>query len=81
MPCAVYIYQITGVCILPNCRFVKGLTLLDRDFRQAMRSANNAHEKPVISEENLKLILGNISSILTLNSGLLEELEKRMRSW
>jgi hypothetical protein len=60
---------------------VKGLTLLDKDFRQAVKSANNAHEKPVISEENLKAILGNVGSILTLNSGLLEELEMRMMSW
>ena len=63
------------------CRFVKGLKLLDKDFRQAMKSANNAHEKPVISEENLKLILGNVGSILTLNSGLLDELEIRMSTW
>ena len=60
---------------------MKGLTLLDRDFRQAMKSANNAHEKPVITEENLKQVLGNIGSILALNSGLLEELETRMKSW
>ena len=62
-------------------RFVKGLTLIDKDFRQAMRSANNAHEKPVVTEEGLKIILGNVSSLLTLNSGLLQELEERMAQW
>ena len=55
--------------------------LLDKDFRQAVKSANNAHEKPVISEESMKQIMGNVSSILTLNSGLLEELETRMAMW
>lgn len=60
---------------------MKGLTLLDKDFRKAVKSANNAHEKPVISDDNLKLILGNVGSILALNSGLLEELETRMLSW
>ncbi len=62
-------------------RFVKGLILMDKGFRSSMKSANNAHEKPVISEENLKQVLGNVGSILTLNSGLLEELEDRMKSW
>ena len=57
------------------------MTLLDKDFRQTVKSANNAHEKPVITEENLKLVLGNVGSILALNSGLLEELEKRMSMW
>ena len=61
--------------------FVKGLTLLDKDFRQAVRSANNAHEKTVLSEESLKLILGNVSSLLNLNSGMLQELEERMSKW
>ena len=60
---------------------MKGLTLLDKDFRQAVRSAINAHEKPVIPDEALKLILGNVGSLRTLNSGLLQELEERMSLW
>ena len=72
-------YHIFSLSFL--CRFVKGLTLIDKDFRQAMRSANNAHEKPVITEDGLKTILGNVSSLLTLNSGLLQELEERMAEW
>ena len=51
------------------------------DFRLAVQSANVAREKPVISEENMKLITGNVSSILSLNSGLLDELEARMAVW
>jgi hypothetical protein len=35
----------------------------------------------VISEETLRLILGNLGSILTLNSGMLAELEARMKNW
>lgn len=61
--------------------YVKGLKLIDRDFRLAVLSANRAHDKPVLPEETLKLILGNVSSILTLNSGLLAELEGRMKQW
>jgi len=60
---------------------VKGLALLHKDFRQAMLSANRAHEKPVISEETLKQILGNIGSLLALNAGMLQELEDRMADW
>ena len=63
------------------CRFVKGLTLLHKDFRQAVLSANRAHEKPVLSEDTLRLILGNVGSLLNLNSGLLEELQLRMSNW
>ena len=62
-------------------RYVKGLKLLDTDFRSAVRSANNAHEKPVISDEYMRQIMGNVGSILTLNSGLLDELETRMAIW
>ena len=61
--------------------FVKGLTLIDKDFRQTIKSANNAHEKPVITEEQFKLLMGNVSSLLTLNSGMLQELEARMAHW
>ncbi len=61
--------------------FVKGLTLLDKDFRQAVRSANNAHDKPVIPDEAMKLILGNVSSLLNLNSDMLKDLEDRMSRW
>lgn len=60
---------------------MKGLALLHKDFRQAMLSANRAHEKPVISEETLKQILGNIGSLLALNAGMLQELEDRMADW
>ena len=69
------------IFLLIPCRFVRGLTLLDKDFRQAVKSANNAHEKPAITEDNLKQILGNVGSILALNSGFLDELEIRMKSW
>ena len=61
--------------------FVKGLTLLHKDFRQTVQSANRAHEKPVIADEVLRQILGNVGSLLTLNSGLLNELEERMAHW
>ena len=60
---------------------MRALTLLHKDFRQAVLSANRAHEKPVISEETLKQILGNIGSLLALNSGMLQELESRMQDW
>lgn len=61
--------------------FVKGLKLLHVDFRQHMVSANNAHEKPVVSEEILSQILSNIGSLYILNSELLKELETRMSNW
>ena len=64
----------------PNS-YVKGLKLIDQDFRSTILSANRAHEKPVLSEETLKLILGNVSSILTLNSDMLKDLEDRMKIW
>ena len=64
-----------------SLRYVKGLKLIDKDFRSAIASANRAYDKPVVSEDTMKLILGNISSILTLNSGLLAELEERMKIW
>ena len=62
-------------------RFVKGLILLDKDFRQAVRSANNAHDKPVIADDAIKLILGNVTSLLSLNSDMLKDLEERMCTW
>ena len=62
-------------------RYVKGLKLIDRDFRSTILSANRAHDKPILSEDTLKLILGNVSSILTLNAGMLAELEERMKMW
>ena len=65
----------------PAHSYVKGLTLLDRDFRSAVQSANRAHDKPIVSEETLKLILGNVSSLLSLNSDMLAELEGRMKNW
>ena len=46
-----------------------------------MMSANRAHEKQVISEEMLRVILSNIGSLYTINTGLLAELEKRIASW
>ena len=60
---------------------MKGLKLLHVDFRQHMVSANNAHEKPVVSEEILSQILSNIGSLYILNSELLKELEARMSNW
>lgn len=46
-----------------------------------MLSANRAHEKQVVSEEMLTVILSNIGSLYTLNSGLLTMLEKRIAKW
>ena len=63
------------------CRFVRGLALLHNDFRGHMTSANRAHEKQVISEEMLRVILSNIGSLYTINSGLLAELEQRIAKW
>lgn len=62
-------------------RFVKGLGLLHNDFRKHMLSANNAHEKQVVSEEILTHILSNVGSLYMLNSELLKELETRMSTW
>ena len=62
-------------------RFVKGLGLLHNDFRKHMLSANNAHEKQVISEDILTQILSNVGSLYLLNSELLKELETRMSTW
>ncbi len=73
--------HITLYISLSDCSFVKGLTLLDKDFRQAVRSANNAHDKPVLGEDVLKLILGNVSSLHSLNSDMLRDLEDRMNKW
>ena len=66
---------------LGYCRFVRGLALLHKEFRGHMMSANRAHEKQVISEEMLRVILSNIGSLYTINTGLLAELEKRIASW
>lgn len=46
-----------------------------------MLSANNAHEKQVISEDILTQILSNVGSLYLLNSELLKELETRMSTW
>ena len=65
----------------PCRRFVRGLALLHNDFRGHMMSANRAHEKQVISEEMLRVILSNIGSLYTINTGLLAELEERFANW
>ena len=72
----------TWVCSPPappllHVRYVKGLRLLHDDFR-AWISEN---DKPVIPDDVLKQILGNIGSLVGLNSGLLSDLEARMANW
>ena len=58
------------------------LTLLHmQDFRQAVLSANRAHDRPILSEETLNAILSNVGSLCILNSGLLSELEDRLKKW
>lgn len=52
-----------------------------QDFRQAVQSANRAHDRPILSEEILNAILSNIGSLCILNSGLLSELEDRLNKW
>ncbi len=62
--------------------FVRGLTLLHKDFRAHMLSANNAHEKVVATEETLNQILSsNLGGIYQLNTELLLELEERLLNW
>ncbi|XP_019855450.1 PREDICTED: nascent polypeptide-associated complex subunit alpha, muscle-specific form-like isoform X2 [Amphimedon queenslandica] len=75
------IYYIAREILTTERTFVKGLKLLHVDFRQHMVSANNAHEKPVVTEEILSQILSNIGSLYLLNSELLKELEARMSAW
>ena len=63
-----------------TCRYVKGLHLLHEDSR-AWINSNRDNDKPVIPDEVLKQILGNIGSLVNLNSGLLNDLEVRMANW
>lgn len=74
-------YYIAREILTTEQTFVKNLGLLHKDFRQAVLSANRAHERPVLAEDTLRQILGNVGSLLNLNSGMLEELETRMANW
>ena len=61
---------------------MRGLTLLHKDYRTHMLSANNAYEKTVASEETLNQILSsNLGGIYQLNTELLIELEERLKNW
>ena len=73
--------EVWSLHVLPlYCRYVKGLRLLHEDFRDWIHS-NRDNDKPVIPDEVLKQILGNVGSLVGLNSGLLNELEARMANW
>ena len=71
---------VTSMASPCTCRYVKGLRLLHEDFR-AWINSNRDNDKPVIPDEVLKQILGNIGSLVNLNSGLLNDLEVRMANW
>jgi FYVE/RhoGEF/PH domain-containing protein 5/6 len=75
------IYYIAHEILTTERTFVKGLRLLHCDFRQHMMSANTAHEKQVVTEETMAMILSNVGNLHMLNSELLKELETRMATW
>ena len=72
---------VSSQCHLVPCRFVQRLTLLDQDFRGAVDSYNQSHDRPVVSEETMQQILSNVGSLRLLNTDFLDKLEERFRGW
>ena len=61
--------------------FVRRLTLLDVEFRGAIETFNESHDKQVVTEETVRQILSNVGSLRLLNSDFLDRLEERFRTW
>ncbi|XP_065909891.1 FYVE, RhoGEF and PH domain-containing protein 6-like [Dysidea avara] len=74
-------YLIAKELLTTERTFVQGLTLLNKEFRETVLSANRAHDKPVLPADTLKAILSNVGSLYVLNSGLLNQLEERLAKW
>ncbi|XP_036388925.1 FYVE, RhoGEF and PH domain-containing protein 5-like isoform X2 [Megalops cyprinoides] len=60
---------------------VKGLKLLQEDFRQAVEAAVGEDGEPVLKEERLKEILNELPEVYQLHCHILTELERCMRQW
>ncbi|KAI1892739.1 hypothetical protein AGOR_G00136640 [Albula goreensis] len=60
---------------------VKGLKLLQEDFRQMVRAVVGEEGEPVLEEERLKEILSVLPGVYQLHCHLLAELESRIRQW
>ena len=79
--CACVCAVVSSQCHVVPCRFVQRLTLLDQDFRGAVDSYNQSHDRPVVSEETMQQILANVGSLRLLNTDFLDKLEERFRGW
>ncbi|XP_037303990.2 FYVE, RhoGEF and PH domain-containing protein 5-like isoform X1 [Pungitius pungitius] len=60
---------------------VKGLKLLQEDFREAVGAAVGEEGEPVLDEERLREILNELPDVYTLHRQILSELENRLRHW
>ncbi|XP_040060560.2 FYVE, RhoGEF and PH domain-containing protein 5b isoform X1 [Gasterosteus aculeatus] len=60
---------------------VKGLKLLQEDFREAVGAAIGEEGEPVLDEERLREILNELPDVYTLHRRILSELENRLRHW
>ncbi|KAJ8408150.1 hypothetical protein AAFF_G00263780 [Aldrovandia affinis] len=60
---------------------VKGLKLLQEDFRQAVGAAVGEDGEPVLEEDRLKEILSVLPEVYQLHCHILTELESRIRDW
>ncbi|KAM8914313.1 FYVE, RhoGEF and PH domain-containing protein 5b isoform 2-T2 [Spinachia spinachia] len=60
---------------------VKGLKLLQDDFREAVGAAVGEDGDPVLDEGRLREILNELPDVYTLHRRILSELENRIRHW
>ncbi|XP_017271198.1 FYVE, RhoGEF and PH domain-containing protein 5 isoform X2 [Kryptolebias marmoratus] len=60
---------------------VKGLKLLQKDFREAVGAAVGDDGQPVLDDERLREILNELPDVYSLHRKILTELETRVRLW
>ncbi|XP_037535493.1 FYVE, RhoGEF and PH domain-containing protein 5-like [Nematolebias whitei] len=60
---------------------VKGLKLLQKDFREAVGTAVGDDGQPVLDDERLREILNELPDVYSLHRKILTELESRVRHW
>lgn len=52
-----------------------------QDFRSAVTEAEGEEGEPVLEEQRLGEILGELPQVYTLHSSILAELEERVSQW
>ncbi|RDD37696.1 FYVE, RhoGEF and PH domain-containing protein 4 [Trichoplax sp. H2] len=70
------IYKIADELYQTENAYVKGLKLIDEDFRKVIRKINL--DKEFVSESDL---FSSINQICGLNEGLLKDLQERLSNW